>query len=90
MPNSVSRHSSEIMIAKVKTSVITLVIMLISVPVIARCAPTFEEFAYRFWVENRLWFAVHGDGPPSEPALAEYLAHYTVTAETASPGPASD
>ncbi|MEV6206705.1 hypothetical protein [Kitasatospora sp. NPDC051914] len=54
---------------------------------IARCAPTFEEFAYRFWVENRLWFAVHGEGPPSEPALAEYLAHYTGTAEAASPGP---
>lgn len=27
---------------------------------ISWCAPSFEEFAYRFWVENRLWRAVRG------------------------------
>jgi hypothetical protein len=41
------------------------------------CAPSFEEFAYRFWVENRLWRAVRsGDLSGLEPELREYLRHY--------------
>lgn len=42
------------------------------------CAPPFEEFAHRFWIENRLWRAVHGGGDPSDldPLLRGYLAHY--------------
>jgi hypothetical protein len=41
------------------------------------CAPSFEEFAYRFWVENRLWRAVHGgDLSRLEPHLRDYLRHY--------------
>jgi hypothetical protein len=41
------------------------------------CAPSFEEFAYRFWVENRLWRAVHaGDLSELEPELCDYLRHY--------------
>ena len=42
------------------------------------CAGTFEEFAYRYWIENRLWIALHHD-PTAElaPDLAEYLSHYT-------------
>lgn len=41
------------------------------------CAPSFEEFAYRFWVENRLWRAVRGSGLSGlEPELLDYLRHY--------------
>jgi hypothetical protein len=41
------------------------------------CAPSFEEFAHRFWVENRLWPAVHGgDLSRLEPQLRDYLRHY--------------
>jgi hypothetical protein len=41
------------------------------------CAPSFEEFAYRFWVENRLWRAIHGgDLSGLEPGLRDYLRHY--------------
>ena len=41
------------------------------------CAPSFEEFAHRFWVENRLWRAVHGgDLSRLEPQLRDYLRHY--------------
>ncbi|MFD8755989.1 hypothetical protein ACFV0O_34190 [Kitasatospora sp. NPDC059577] len=44
---------------------------------IARCASSFEEFAYRFWVENRLWCALHGYGDETvDGELAGYLAHY--------------
>ncbi|WP_331730541.1 hypothetical protein [Streptomyces sp. NBC_01174] len=45
------------------------------------CAPSFEEFANRFWLENRLWHAVNdGELPVLEPRLQDYLNHY------ASPG----
>lgn len=41
------------------------------------CAPSFEEFAYRFWIENRLWRAVNGgDLSQLEPQLRDYLRHY--------------
>ncbi|GAA1272178.1 hypothetical protein GCM10009665_70270 [Kitasatospora nipponensis] len=41
------------------------------------CAPSFEEFAYRFWAENRIWHALHGAGPAAlGPTLRRYLAHY--------------
>lgn len=41
------------------------------------CAPSFEEFAHRFWIENRLWHAVNADGPSLlEPQLQDYLHHY--------------
>jgi hypothetical protein len=44
---------------------------------IAWCAPTFEEFAYRFWVENRLWSVLADGGAVGDhPELAGYLAHY--------------
>ncbi|GAA1953179.1 hypothetical protein [Kitasatospora viridis] len=43
------------------------------------CAPTFEQFAYRFWVENRLWYLTD-DGPEQElhldAELRAYLDHY--------------
>ncbi|MEH0830085.1 MULTISPECIES: hypothetical protein [unclassified Micromonospora] len=45
--------------------------------VIYRCASTFEEFAYRFWVENRIWRHLNDPSAGPLPArLAEYLAHY--------------
>lgn len=41
------------------------------------CAPTFEEFAYRFWVENRIWRTLNSDDPSGlEPRLRDYLNHY--------------
>ncbi|MFD4591473.1 hypothetical protein [Streptomyces rubiginosohelvolus] len=41
------------------------------------CAPSFEEFAHRFWIENRLWRAVNsGESPVLEPRLQDYLNHY--------------
>ncbi|MFE6055241.1 hypothetical protein ACFQ6N_31210 [Kitasatospora sp. NPDC056446] len=47
---------------------------------IARCASSFEEFAYRFWVENRLWSVLHGYGEEAmDDELAGYLAHYERT-----------
>ncbi|MGW1594231.1 hypothetical protein [Streptomyces sp. NPDC002343] len=45
------------------------------------CAPSFEEFAHRFWIENRLWHALNDDDLSGlEPEMREYLRHY------ASPG----
>lgn len=41
------------------------------------CAPSFEEFAHRFWIENRLWHEVNGgDVARLEPQLRDYLRHY--------------
>ncbi|WP_329380566.1 hypothetical protein OG625_15185 [Streptomyces sp. NBC_01351] len=41
------------------------------------CAPSFEEFARRFWIENRLWRAVNDGGRSRlEPQLRDYLRHY--------------
>ena len=42
------------------------------------CAPSVESFAYRFWVEHTLWFAIFDrrqacDLPSEQRA---YLAHY--------------
>jgi len=45
------------------------------------CAPTVEIFAYRFWTENSLWFAIHA-GQPIEDLNAsqrDYLEHYEST-----------
>jgi hypothetical protein len=44
---------------------------------IAWCAPSFEEFAYRFWIENRLWHVANGgDLSQAEPRLRDYLHYY--------------
>jgi hypothetical protein len=43
----------------------------------SRCADSFEEFAYRYWLENRLWHQLHARNPePLTGALAAYAAHY--------------
>ena len=40
------------------------------------CAPSFEAFVYRFWLENRIWFALsEGDMALTEEMQA-YLDHY--------------
>ena len=41
-------------------------------------AETFEEFLYRFWIENEIWFALADpDGArPLRPQEARYVAHY--------------
>ncbi|MFJ6785146.1 hypothetical protein [Streptomyces yangpuensis] len=46
-----------------------------------RCADTFEEFAYRFVVENELWMQAHSAGgdSPLAPRLQAYADHYTST-----------
>lgn len=50
------------------------------------CAPSFEEFAHRFWIENRLWHAVNGGDPSRlEPQLCDYLLHYTPPESSACP-----
>ncbi|MEV8097146.1 hypothetical protein [Kitasatospora sp. NPDC085879] len=44
------------------------------------CAASFEEFAHRFWTENRLWYTVSGGDPAAvEPELRAYLRHYAAT-----------
>ncbi|MFD3466717.1 hypothetical protein ACFWWM_10195 [Streptomyces sp. NPDC058682] len=51
------------------------------------CAPSFEEFAHRFWIENRLWHAVNGGNPSRlEPQLRSYLHHYAPSEAPAGPG----
>ncbi|MFD8580709.1 hypothetical protein ACFV1H_35875 [Streptomyces virginiae] len=47
-----------------------------------RCADTFEEFAYRFVVENELWMQAHsaGDESPLAPRLQTYADHYASAA----------
>lgn len=41
------------------------------------CAPTFEEWAYRFWIENRISEAVESEDKPSlDEDQHAYLNHY--------------
>jgi hypothetical protein len=39
------------------------------------CAPSFEVFLYRFWLENTIWFALN-DGKPLTDEQQRYVAHY--------------
>lgn len=39
------------------------------------CAPDFEMFVYRFWLENEIWFALN-DGRPLTEVQQRYLDHY--------------
>lgn len=44
---------------------------------VTRCAGSFEEFLYRFWAENTLWYHLHDeDTTDLSPELAGYLGHY--------------
>jgi hypothetical protein len=41
------------------------------------CAPSFEEFVYRFWIENDIWFTLYrGKGTPLTNLQLKYLSHY--------------
>lgn len=40
------------------------------------CAPSFEVFLYRFWLENTIWFSLHLGKPPLTEMQRRYLAHY--------------
>ncbi|MQY07290.1 hypothetical protein [Actinomadura macrotermitis] len=43
------------------------------------CAPSFEQFAYRFWIENRIWTKLHGDPAVGlAPAERQYMDHYNI------------
>jgi hypothetical protein len=39
------------------------------------CAPTFEAFIYRFWIENQIWFALDENKPLTEEQQI-YVDHY--------------
>jgi hypothetical protein len=41
----------------------------------ALCAPSFEAFLYRFWIENTLWFAL-SDGKVLTDDQQRYVNHY--------------
>ena len=56
---------------------------------ITTCAGSFEEFVYRFWLENELWFALHDKGSMPEGG-EEYLAFYRARAQDAEPSAAAD
>jgi hypothetical protein len=41
------------------------------------CAPTFEAFLYRYWLENTIWFHLNESGnAPLTPEEQRYIAHY--------------
>ena len=42
---------------------------------ITTCAGSFEEFIYRFWLENELWYVLNCQDVMPEHG-PEYLAHY--------------
>ena len=49
------------------------------------CAPSFEAFLYRFWLENTIWFTVNEAEDPDHPSTEEqrrYLAHYQAGEDT--------
>ncbi|MFG2873678.1 hypothetical protein ACGFYU_01370 [Streptomyces sp. NPDC048337] len=49
---------------------------------LVRCASTFEEFAFRFVVENELWMHLNTTNPDATlaPHLQKYLDHYAAAA----------
>jgi hypothetical protein len=44
---------------------------------IAACAPSFEAFLYRYWLENTIWFALNEQHAPLTPPQQQYLHHYS-------------
>ena len=42
----------------------------------AVCAPSFELFLYRYWLENRLWFGLDDGQNFLTPDFNQYLNHY--------------
>jgi hypothetical protein len=39
-------------------------------------APDFEQFVYRFWIENELWDLLNASEPELTPAQQAYVGHY--------------
>lgn len=56
---------------------------------ITTCAASFEEFVYRFWLENELWIALHNKGRMPEGG-EEYLAFYRSRGQNAEASAAPD
>lgn len=42
----------------------------------AYCAPSFEAFLYRYWLENTIWFAVNEGERSLSDEQKKYLSHY--------------
>ena len=40
------------------------------------CAPSFEQFIYRLWMENEIWYALAWDKQPLTPLQQAYVDHY--------------
>jgi hypothetical protein len=41
------------------------------------CSPTFEEFAFRFWLESRIWRRLNGTvDEPLDEVMVRYLDHF--------------
>jgi hypothetical protein len=40
------------------------------------CAPGFEEFLYRFWIENEIWYALSYENKPLTREQEIYVEHY--------------
>lgn len=40
------------------------------------CAPTFEAFVYRYWIEDEIWFALSDEHRPLTSQEEAYLRHY--------------
>jgi uncharacterized protein (TIGR02996 family) len=40
------------------------------------CAPSFEAFVYRSWIENEIWYALSHDHDPLTAEEEAYLSHY--------------
>jgi uncharacterized protein (TIGR02996 family) len=40
------------------------------------CAPSFQAFVYRYWIENEIWYALSYDHDPLTAEEEAYLSHY--------------
>jgi uncharacterized protein (TIGR02996 family) len=45
------------------------------------CAPSLEEFVYRTWIENEIWYALEFDHDPLTTEEQAYLSHYSRSRE---------
>lgn len=43
---------------------------------IVLCAPSFESFIYRLWIENEIWYRLVREDQPLTPEMIEYLRFY--------------
>ncbi|NUM45255.1 MAG: hypothetical protein HUU38_11170 [Anaerolineales bacterium] len=43
---------------------------------LAYCAPDFETFLYRYWLENTIWFSVNEQSGKLTDTQKKYLSHY--------------